>query len=139
MTYNADRQKETQNVVWKLLFSAQTQPIYASRFCSPGCYFMPLTNPRLHSTDLVQFYSYWTITTFYKLCDFFIKIFYLTTSSSSGLHSMFLGKTASWYLHIKATWHFQPKNALPKPRNFCLYYQSGEHCTSEPFKWINFF
>jgi hypothetical protein len=30
MTYHADREKETQKVVWKLLFSAQMQPIYTS-------------------------------------------------------------------------------------------------------------
>jgi len=77
MTYNADRQKETQNVVWKLLFSAQTQPIYASCSCSPGCYFMSLTNPRLYSTDLVLLYSNWTITIFYKLCDSWQKYFIL--------------------------------------------------------------
>jgi len=46
MTYHADREKETQNVVRKLLFSAQMQPIYASCFCSPGCYFMPPHKPK---------------------------------------------------------------------------------------------
>jgi hypothetical protein len=131
-----DRQKGAKNVIWNLLFSAQMQPIYACCSCCPRCYVMlsyATHKPKTigYSTDLVQLYSYLTITTFSKLWNFLIKIIYLITSSSSGLHSMFLGKTALWHLHIKASWHFKPNKAPPKPRNFYLCYQSREHSTSE--------
>jgi hypothetical protein len=80
MTYHAG-QKGTQNIIWNLLFSAQMQPIYACCSCCPGCYFMPPTNPRLYSTDLVQLYPYLTITTFYKLWYFTIKSFILSLAA----------------------------------------------------------